>query len=86
MTDQQQDQQDQQEQEPEILVWFDPVRCDLVIQNGKAEIRLDYYQRRLLVGALSNHHTAPAVLHRDEVMAVGQNLLAVWANQQEPQA
>lgn len=81
MTDQQQDQQ-----ESEILVWFDPLHCDLVIQNYKAEIRLDYYQRRLLVGALSNHHTVPAVLHRDEVMAVGQNLLAVWANQQEPQA
>lgn len=81
MTDQQQDQQ-----EPEILVWFDPLHCDLVIQSEGHEIRLSQHQRRLLVGALSNHHTAPAVLHRDEVMAVGQNLLAVWANQQEPQA
>lgn len=75
-----------QQQEPEIRVWLDPVPCQMVIANDSAEIRLDFYQQRLLVAALSNPHTARALLSKAAVMAVGQNLLTVWTSDQEGQA
>lgn len=78
---------DEQQQEPkrEILVWFDHCKIEQVIHRADSpawgELRLNHVQRDVLVAALSNVHTARAILRPEEILAIGQNLYAIYMQQ-----
>lgn len=75
----------QQEQKPEILVWHDHATIEQVIQMADSapwsEVRLNHRQRDVLVAALSNPHTARALLRPEDIVAIGQNLYAIYMQQ-----
>lgn len=75
----------QQEPQPEILVWFDHLKIEQVIQMANStpwsEVRLNHRQRDVLVAALSNPHTARALLRPEDIVAIGQNLYAIYMQQ-----
>lgn len=75
----------QQEPEREVRVWFDHLTIETVIQQRDrpawGELRLNHVQRDVLVAALSNVHTARALLRPEDILAIGQNLYAIYMQQ-----
>lgn len=78
---------DEQKQEPEreVVVWFDHCTVETVIKQADradwATLRLNHAQRDVLVAALSNVHTARALLRPEDILAIGQNLYAIYMQQ-----
>lgn len=79
------DDEQQQEPEREVIVWFDHCTIETVIkQIDRAEwatLRINHAQRAVLVAALSNPRTARAILRPEDILAIGQNLYAIYMQQ-----